>query len=167
MYRGRRTSKEGTPNTMTGPEILSFLRAQKWAVQASVASDVHPQAAVVGVAVTDHLELVFDTMGDTRKTVNLRANPKIAIVIGWDDEQTVQIEGVADEPKGDELTRVKSAYFEKFPDGREREGWDGITYFRVHPTWIRYSDFRGTHPTGRTWAGPSLAHLIAEARASG
>lgn len=151
---------------MTGSELLSFLRAQKWAVQASVAADVHPQAAVIGAAVTDHLEVVFDTMGDTRKAGNLRANPKIALVIGWDDAQTVQIEGVADEPKGAELARVKAAYLDKFPDGHEREGWDGITYFRVHPTWIRYSDFRGSHPTGRTWAGPTLAHLIDEARAT-
>jgi general stress protein 26 len=149
---------------MTGSELLAFLRAQKWAVQASVASDGHPQAAVIGVGITDHLEIVFDTMGDTRKAVNLRANPKIALVIGWDDAQTVQIDGVADEPTGEVLERVKQAYFAKFPDGRERESWQGIAYFRVHPTWIRYSDFRGNHPMGRTWAGPALAHLIDEAR---
>jgi general stress protein 26 len=148
---------------MTGSELLAFMRAQKWAVQASVAEDQHPQAAVIGVGITDTLQLVFDTMADTRKAVNLRANPKIAVVIGWDDEQTVQYEGVADEPTGEELARLKQAYFAKFPDGREREGWTGITYFRVHPTWVRYSDFRGGKPSGRTWAGPGLEHLIAEA----
>lgn len=150
---------------MNGSDLLVFLRAQKWAVQASVAADYHPQAAVIGVGVTDHLEIVFDTMGDTRKAVNLRQNPKIALVIGWDDAQTVQIEGIADEPTDAVLDRVKQAYFAKFPDGRERERWAGITYFRVHPTWMRYSDFRGTHPTGRTWAGPALAKLIDEAKA--
>ena len=29
-----------------------------------------------------------------------------------------------------------------FPDGPERLAWPGITYLRVRPTWIRYSDFR-------------------------
>lgn len=149
---------------MNGRDLLSFLRAQPWAVQASVAGDAHPQAAVIGVAVTDHLELVFDTMGDTRKAVNLRQNPKIALVLGWDDGQTVQIEGVADEPTDEPLARIKQAYFARFPDGRAREAWDGIAYFRVHPTWIRYSDFRGDHPTGRTWSGPELAKAIEEAR---
>jgi hypothetical protein len=149
---------------MTGPELLAFLRAPKWAVQASVTPDAGPQAAVIGVAVTDRLELVFDTMDDTRKAQNLRHGPKIALVIGWDDAQTVQIEGVADEPKGDDLARVKAAYLARFPDGRERETLAGITYFRVHPTWIRYSDFRTPKPSGQTWTGPSLAHLIEEAR---
>jgi hypothetical protein len=66
----------------------------------------------------------------------------IAVVIGWDDEQTVQIEGIADEPTGDELARVQAVYFEAYPDGVERQKWSGITYVRVRPHWMRYSDFR-------------------------
>lgn len=34
-----------------------------------------------------------------------------------------------------------------FPDGRQRETWSGITYFRVRPLWLRYSEFRTTPPT--------------------
>src|SRR2546423_1531656 len=78
------------------------------------------------------------------KAQNLRRDPRVAFVIGWDlgsDERTVQYEGIADEPAGDELARVKAAYFEAFPDGRDRENGPGITYFRARPTWIRYSDF--------------------------
>ena len=41
-------------------------------------------------------------------------------------------------------TLVKLGYLERFPDGRERQSWPGITYFRVRPTWARYSDFRPT-----------------------
>ncbi len=153
---------------MNGRDLLQFLRAQKWAVQASTTLvDHHPQAAVIGVAITGHLEIIFDTMGDTRKAVNLRANPKIALVIGWDQEQTVQIDGIADEPQGEALARLKKAYFERFPEGRERESWENIAYFRVHPTWIRYSDFRGATPHGQTWAGPGLKGLIDEASTVG
>lgn len=131
---------------MSRDELLAFMRAQKWAVQASVSDGNTPQAAVIGVAVTDSFELVFDTIGDTRKAKNLRANPAIAVVLGWDEEQTVQYEGIADEPARSDLARVKRVYLERFPDGVERQKWPGIAYFRVRPKWIRYSDFRGSAP---------------------
>jgi PPOX class probable F420-dependent enzyme len=131
---------------MTQAELTAFLRRHRWAVQASVAEDGTPQAAVVGVAVSDDLELVFDTIETTRKCTNLRRDPRIALVVGWDEEQTVQLEGIADEPKGAELERLLAVYFAHFPDGPARMAWPGITYFRVRPRWIRYSDFRGPEP---------------------
>ncbi len=134
------------------PDLVAFARSTKWAVQASVATDGRPQAAVIGVAVTDRLELVFDTMGDTRKAENLRRDPRIALVLGWDDGQTLQIDGVADEPTGPELADLKKVYFARFPDGPEREAWPGIAYFRVRPRWVRHSDFRGPSPVVRTVA---------------
>lgn len=127
---------------MNTVELLAFLRQHRYAVQASTAAGGAPQAAVVGIAVSDALELVFDTLGTTRKAQNLRRDPRIAFVVGWDDEQTVQLEGIADEPSGDELARLKRVYFARFPDGPEREAWPDITYFRVRVTWARYSDFR-------------------------
>jgi pyridoxine/pyridoxamine 5'-phosphate oxidase len=127
---------------MQRTELAAFLKRHRYAVQSSVSPTGSPQAAVVGVAVTDELELVFDTLGTSRKAANLRQNTRIALVVGWDDEQTVQLEGIADEPTGAELARCKAAYFAAFPDGPEREAWPDITYFRVRPTWARYSDFR-------------------------
>lgn len=127
---------------MTRDELLSFLRRHRYAVQASTAPDGAPQAAVVGIAVSDHLEIVFDTHGGSRKGKNLRRDPRIALVVGWDDEQTVQLQGTTDEPTGAELARLKAVYFARFPDGLERERWADITYFRVRPSWVRYSDFR-------------------------
>jgi len=53
----------------------------------------------------------------------------------------VQLEGIADEPTGAERDRILEAYFAAYPDGRDRLAWNGITHFRVRPTWIRYSDF--------------------------
>ena len=32
-------------------------------------------------------------------------------------------------------------YFGVYPDGVERQRWEGITYFGIRPTWIRYSAF--------------------------
>jgi hypothetical protein len=130
------------PPHMNRAGLLSFLRTHRLAVQASVSSSGAPQAAVVGIAVTDDLEIVFDTLGTTRKMENLRRSPRIALVVGWDDEQTAQIEGTADEPTGAELERLKRVYFGVYPDGVERQAWAGITYVRVRPAWVRYSDFR-------------------------
>jgi pyridoxine/pyridoxamine 5'-phosphate oxidase len=126
---------------MTRNELLNFLRKHRLGVLSTVSGAGEPEAAVVGIAFTDQLEIIFDTLDTTRKCVNLRRNPKIAFVIGWDEETTVQYEGTADEPKGAELDRLKEAYFVPYPDGRERQKWAGITYFRVRPMWARYSDF--------------------------
>lgn len=127
---------------MNRAQLLAFIRRYRYAVQATVGAAGAPQAAVIGVAVSDELELVFDTLGTSRKARNIRRDPRIALVIGWDDEQTVQVEGVADEPSGAELARLKRVYFDAFPDGPEREQWPDITYVRVRVSWARYSDFR-------------------------
>jgi len=126
---------------MNHAELLAFIRRHRLAVVASSAAGA-PQAAVVGIAVTDELELVFDTLGDTRKARNLRRDGRAAVVIGWDDEQTLQLEGDADEPAGETLTRLQRCYFQAFPDGPTRLSWPGITYFRIRPSWARFSDFR-------------------------
>src|SRR5437763_16164087 len=114
------------------------MRTQRLAVQASASRERGAQAALVGVGVTDAFELVFDTLESTRKVSNLRDDARAAFVLGgWDagDERTVQYEGVADEPSGDELARLKSAYFAAWPDGAERETWPGLVYVRIRPTW--------------------------------
>jgi uncharacterized pyridoxamine 5'-phosphate oxidase family protein len=131
---------------MQREQLIQFLRKYKLAVQASVAADGTPQAAVIGIAVSDQLELVFDTLETTRKYQNLRANPRIALVVGWEHEITAQIEGIADFPTGPELQRIRDVYFVPYPDGRDRLAWPGITHARVRPTWIRYSDFTRDPP---------------------
>lgn len=134
---------------MNTDDVLSFLRTQRHAVQASVTPPGMPQTALVGVAFTDHLEIVFDTLSGTRKFANLRANPLISFVIGgWEDgnERTVQYQGIADFPAGDELQLLQSVYFAVFPQGRARLEWPDIAYVRVRPIWLRYSDYRSKLP---------------------
>lgn len=131
---------------MTRIDLVAFLRGHRLAVQASIAPDGRPQAAVVGFAVSDLLEIVFDTVTSSRKYHNLLRDPRIALVVGWDREITVQIEGVVDFPAGDDLGRVRECYFAAYPDGRDRLTWPGITHARVRPTWIRISDFTQALP---------------------
>ena len=131
---------------MTIRELYEFVRRHKLAVIATVSRDQCSESALVGIAVTSDLELVFDTIASTRKCQNLRANSNASFVIGWADEISLQYEGKADEPNGEELVRCKAAYFSVYPDGREREHWPGITYFRVRPTWMRYSNLNEQPP---------------------
>ena len=123
------------------------MRTQNHGVVSSTSDAGEPQSAVVGYVVSDALELVFDTLGDTRKAHNLRLRPKCAFVM-WDYEKarTVQLEGFADEPKGDELERCRALYYAGFPDGRERAKWPLITWFRIRPRWVRLTDFSGDAP---------------------
>jgi hypothetical protein len=145
---------------MTKDDLLAFLRTQKWAVEASVSARGGAQAALIGIAVTDDLELVFDTIETSRKAVNMKANPKVAFVIGgWapGDERTVQLDAVADFPQGEELERLKAAYYAVFPDGPSRLSWPGLVYVRARPVWARYSDFTAVPPVIQEFDFPSRA----------
>ena len=134
---------------MDARALLEFLRHHRLAVQASVSERGLPQAAVVGFAITERFEIVFDTLDTTRKAKNLRQNRGVALVIGGlsnGDERTAQVEGVADEPSGRELERLQVAYYEAHPDGRSRARWPGLVYVRIRPSWIRYSDYNRDPP---------------------
>ena len=131
---------------MTKQDFCNFIKVRKLAVAATVSPEHHSESALIGIAVTSALEIVFDTSSKSRKAKNLRSNPSISLVVGWDNETTLQCEGFADEPRGEALQRCKDAYFEAYPDGREREKSADITYFRVKPTWARYCNFNDDPP---------------------
>lgn len=140
---------EGSAAPLTRAGLLRFLRSHRLAVQASVAGPDGVQAAVVGIAVSDRFELIFDTLSITRKARNLGRNPQIAFVIGGSAEgaaASVQYEGIADSATGSELEALQVLYFRTFPEGRERLAWPGITYFRVTPRWLRYSNYHVDPP---------------------
>lgn len=105
-----------------------------------------PQSALVGIAVTETLEIVFDTVKSSRKYPNLIARPACSFVMGWAGEQTVQYEGRADELSGGELERFQQVYFDAWPECRAHLTWPDIVYFVVRPRWIRYSDFDRNPP---------------------
>ena len=63
-------------------ELLALMRGEPHGVVASTSDAGAPQAALVGLAVSDAFEIVFDTLGSTRKAANLRARPHVAVVLG-------------------------------------------------------------------------------------
>jgi pyridoxine/pyridoxamine 5'-phosphate oxidase len=133
---------------MTDADLYSFLVKCKLGVLGTIGPSGAPQAALMGIAVTEKLEIVFDTVKSSRKYPNLIARPSCSFVVGgWSaGEQTVQYEGEAEELKSPDLERYQKTYFKAYPDGPARMSWPGIVYFVVRPTWIRYSDFDQSPP---------------------
>lgn len=133
---------------MTEADLYSFLAKQKLGVLGTIGPSGVPQSALMGVAATDRLEIVFDTVKSSRKYPNLIARPACSFVIGgWTTgEQTVQFEGEAEELKSPDLERYQEIYFKVYPDGPARMSWPGIVYFVARPTWIRYSDYDQNPP---------------------
>jgi len=123
--------------------VLEYLRSQRLAVVSSVSASGAPQAALVGVAVTDALEIVFDTTTVTRKHANLLRDKRAAVTFSGPGEQTLQLQGeahaVSVDGSGD--APYRETYFQNWPSGRDRLAWANLTYWRIVPEWIRYSDY--------------------------
>jgi pyridoxine/pyridoxamine 5'-phosphate oxidase len=128
---------------MTLEEIFDIARSKRYLVVSSVNESGTPEAALMGFAWTHANEVIFDTLSTSRKAANLARNPATALVIGWDDNISLQIEWIARRPVGDDLASAKEAYFRAWPDGRARETWPNIAYVVVRPKWIRYSNYSG------------------------
>ena len=134
--------------SMTEADLYVFMARHRLGILATICPNATPQSALMGIAITPQLEIVFDTVKSSRKYPNLIARPACSFVIGgWGaGEQTVQYEGEAQELKSPDLERYQTIYFQVWPDGPARMRWPGIVYFIVRPTWIRYSDFDQNPP---------------------
>ena len=126
---------------MNVQEVFRFMDSERVGVLATATNSGQPEAALMGFAVTPELEIIFDTVRSSRKYPNLKANPRVAWVVGCATEVTVQYEGEAEELEGAALAKYKPIYFQKFQDGPARENWAGMTYFVVRPKWVRYCDY--------------------------
>ncbi|MGZ3778695.1 MAG: pyridoxamine 5'-phosphate oxidase family protein, partial [Mucilaginibacter sp.] len=76
--------------------IYQFISQSKYAVVSTISKDGKPESALVGIAVSTSLEIIFDTVKTSRKYHNILANKHVAVVVGWDNETTVQYEGEAE-----------------------------------------------------------------------
>lgn len=121
--------------------LYDFIRSHKLAVMATVAGSALPEAAVVGIGVEENLELLCSTFSTSRKYENIKRNPKVALVIGWEHGKTVQYEGTAEElsieraeenPLRDEL--------EKIPAIAKYVQREYGVFYKIKPEWVRMSD---------------------------
>ena len=143
---------------MNRAALCAFINRQRYGVVSSSAPNGTPQSALVGIAATSRLEIIFDTVKSSRKYPNLHQRPKCSLVIGWSGEQTLQLEGIAQEPQGETLIGFQEVYFAQWPECREHMSWPGIAYFVVRPEWIRYTDYDQNHPLIQEIMGETLAY---------
>ncbi len=130
---------------VTKEEILNFIKKQKLAVISTVGPDNKPESAVLEFGESGEFELIFDTYDHSRKFKNLQTNRNVSFVIGWDENITVQYEGIAEEVFGENKEKYQKLYWMKNPMAERWASRKGITYFKVTPKWIRYSDLN-KHP---------------------
>ena len=130
---------------MNRQELVAYVRTKGDGVVATATPEGAPEAAYVAIAATDTGELVFDARPNSRKIANIRANPRVAVVIDGRDETTLQCEGAADIPSGLDRDRCIAAYASAFPEFAESVASDRVVVVRVTLEWARYGDY-GSKP---------------------
>ena len=125
---------------MDRAELVAFVLRRRQALLATRGPDGAPQSSSVDVAVTDEAEIVFDVSIHSREYQNLVAFPLVALVIGADEEVTVQCEGTADLLSGEDRDRCLRTYFQQQPNGRDRALKAYIAHVRVRPRMLRLAD---------------------------
>ncbi len=124
--------------------ILDFIKKNKLAVLATV-GEAAPESSVLEFGETDDLKIILDLFTSSRKYKNMKVNPNVSLVIGWDENITIQYEGIAEELSGEEKNKYQNEYWKKNPEAKRWADQKGIAYFKVTPKWIRYSDLN-SHP---------------------
>lgn len=146
-----------TKQQFTLVDLADHVRQVGTGVVSTVSALGHPEAAFMELAATAEGQVVFVTKRDARKVANLRDNPRVAVVVGWERGITVQVEGVADVPTGDERVELARLFEERFPGASTAA--DDFALFRIQPVWARYYD---TNPESyaeivTTWTGPDAS----------
>lgn len=124
--------------------VKDFLKKQKHMVLATVTNDI-PEAALVGFAEMDNLNLIFGTETTSRKFQNIQNNSKIAAVF-TDGDISIQYEGIVSVLIGHEIEEYKQKYFEKLPEAKKYDSEPNQIYLKIIPTWIRYVDYSKETP---------------------
>ncbi len=121
-------------------QLYNFLNAHEIAVISTIHINGTPESAVIGFGQTPELEIIFGTDNSSRKYKNLKANAHVAIVIGWDNRETVQYEGVARELTDKELPIIEDNYWHKTPQAKKHHQNPNERYFLVSPQWLQYTN---------------------------
>ena len=127
---------------MSNEDFYNFMNEKILAVISTLSADGTPQAAVVGFGQTKDLEIVFGTNKSSRKYANITRDSHVAFVIGWENGETIQYEGIARELSSDELEIVRESYWKKNPRAEANYKEPSERHFIVKPTWIRYTNLK-------------------------
>lgn len=94
----------------------------------------------MGFSGNKDFEIVVATSLNNRKFRNVENNPRVSIVIGWDENITVQYEGIASVLHGDKLDRYQVQHFSKLPSAERYQDNLNERYILVRPKWLRYTN---------------------------
>lgn len=126
---------------------LQFINQQTVGIIATVSADATPEAATVMYIMDEDWSLYILTHADSRKALNIQANPHVAFVIGTTlVAHTVQIQGEAT------ILTVSDPQYQiisqKFRDSRKLTLNPLINTYvtnyillKITPTWVRYLSF--------------------------
>ncbi|MDB5204022.1 MAG: segregation and condensation protein [Candidatus Taylorbacteria bacterium] len=133
-------------------EILDYIKTQRVGVLAVEMMDGSPHAATVHFAHTDDpLVFYFETYREYRKAEPLFAREKsrASFVIGSDESnmKTLQLDGIIELLKPEERGAFDSVYLGKFPEKSEKAKDPKFVFFKLTPTWWRFTDWTG--PQGK------------------
>ncbi len=119
-------------------DVAAFIRHEGRAIVATVAPDGNPEAALVGITALDDGTLIFNVLPWARKLDNLRANARVAVVVGTIGPVSVQCEGPAVISDGEQAERYADAFERLVPGSKSR--YEGYAVVAVRPDWLRVYD---------------------------
>lgn len=119
-------------------DVLAFLNQHNRCVLSTGGADGQPEAAMVGYSVNANLELLIGTSNKSRKYQNLQHNPKVAVVMGFGTDATVQYEGTAREVPQEEVESWLEEHLKQLPGAKDYVHKPDQVWLLVSPTWLRY-----------------------------
>ncbi len=121
--------------------VLEFIKGHNLGVLATVNRENKPEAAVIGFSETDDFEILFATFESSRKYSNLKKDGNVALVVGWDQGKTVQLEGLAEEITDPaKIENFKRVHMAKIPTAIKWLGHNEERFFSIKPRWARFTD---------------------------
>ncbi|HSM96891.1 MAG TPA: pyridoxamine 5'-phosphate oxidase family protein [Rhizomicrobium sp.] len=121
--------------------FIAYVKEVNCGVISTADKEHGPEAAFISLAITPDFEIVFETLITSRKYRNLQTDPRAALVIGGHGRTTLQIEGLVDEPGDLDRDELVPLYYKACPQNTSHQNWPGLTYMRLRPRWVRYSDY--------------------------
>ena len=121
--------------------VKQFLRSSNTCVISTVDKNKKPQAATVGFSCDENMRIVICTNINTRKAVNMRNNPSVALVVGFEGSCTLQYEGTVKQTTVSDLGLRLEQHYEKIPPARRFGEDENQGYYIITPTWLRFTDY--------------------------
>jgi pyridoxine/pyridoxamine 5'-phosphate oxidase len=122
-------------------QFLSYIDEVNAGVIATSDKERGPESAFINLAVMPDLAIVFETLITSRKYCNIQRDPRASLVVGGHGKTTLQIEGLVDEPTDVLLDEMIATYYGACPQNVSHRNWPGVTYLRLRPRWLRFSDY--------------------------